>query len=164
MDFSGATPFQDGGGPASPVSKERFNMAENPEEEGEVRPEVEGGISEEGSEKPVSGMDASGDDEPVPEMTEEAKAILPKVIEAIESIRPALQNDGGDIELVTITPELKARVKLVGACSGCPSAALTLRYGVERYLCESVPELNGLESALPIPGLDGFGEGMDDFI
>ena len=92
------------------------------------------------------------------EMTPEAAALYPKVLEMIEDIRESLQADGGDIELLTITPELKAKVRLVGACSGCPHAALTLRYGVERYLCENIPELNGLESADPIPAMDDWGD------
>ena len=92
------------------------------------------------------------------EMTPAAAALYPKVLEIIEDIRGSLQADGGDIELVTITPELKAKVRLVGACSGCPHAALTLRYGVERFLCENIPELNGLESVDPIPGLDDWGD------
>ncbi|GEM_PF-663866 len=92
------------------------------------------------------------------EMTPAAAALYPKVLEIIEDIRGSLQADGGDIELLTITPELKAKVRLVGACSGCPHAALTLRYGVERFLCENIPELNGLESVDPIPGLDDWGD------
>lgn len=89
----------------------------------------------------------------VSEMTPEAQALFPRVREAIEEIRPNLQADGGDIELITITPELKARVRLVGACSGCPSAAYTLHHGVENYLRECVPELKGIESDRPLPGM-----------
>lgn len=86
-------------------------------------------------------------------MTPEAQALFPRVRAAIEEIRPNLQADGGDIELITITPELRARVRLVGACSGCPSAAYTLHYGVENYLRECVPELKGIESERPLPGM-----------
>ena len=87
-------------------------------------------------------------------MTDEARALFPRVQTAIDEIRPNLQADGGDIELISITPELKARVRLVGACSGCPSAAYTLHYGVENYLRECVPELAGIESVNPLPGMD----------
>ena len=96
--------------------------------------------------------------ETAPAMTPEAAALYPKVLEIIEDIRGSLQADGGDIELLTITPDMKAKVRLVGACSGCPHAVLTLRYGVERYLCENIPELKGLESADPIPEMDAWGE------
>lgn len=77
-------------------------------------------------------------------MTPEAMALLPRVQEAIDEVRPNLQADGGDIELLGITPDLKARVRLVGACAGCPSAAITLQFGVENYLRERVPEIQGL--------------------
>ena len=61
------------------------------------------------------------------------------VIDAINAIRPALQNDGGDIEFVKYDPEAKnVHVKLVGACAGCPMSQLTLTNGVQRYIRESV--------------------------
>ncbi len=72
------------------------------------------------------------------------ESLLPKVRQAIEEIRPGLQGDGGDIEFYGLTPDLRARVRLVGACAGCPSAAITLQYGVEAYLVERVPEVTGL--------------------
>jgi len=80
------------------------------------------------------------------QMTPEAQALLPRVQEAIDEVRPALQSDGGDIELLGITADLKARVRLVGACAGCPSAHLTLSMGVENYLRERVPEIQGIEA------------------
>ena len=61
------------------------------------------------------------------------------VIDAINAIRPALQNDGGDIEFVKYDPVAKnAHVKLVGACAGCPMSQLTLTNGVQRYVRETV--------------------------
>ncbi len=60
-----------------------------------------------------------------------------KVIEAINAIRPALQNDGGDIEFVKLDGN-NVHVKLVGACAGCPMSQLTLTNGVQRYLREAV--------------------------
>jgi len=62
-----------------------------------------------------------------------------KVKEAIENIRPMLQNDGGDIEFVKLE-ENKVYVKLVGACAGCAMAAMTLKNGVERMLKFNVDE------------------------
>ena len=60
----------------------------------------------------------------------------------IETIRPLLQADGGDIELVSIDAEEgKVFVRLQGACKGCPGAAMTLKMGVERHLKEKVPEV-----------------------
>jgi Fe-S cluster biogenesis protein NfuA len=65
-----------------------------------------------------------------------------KVKEVIEEIRPFLQNDGGDIELVNVDEENGVvSVRLQGACQGCPGAAMTLKMGVERRLKEVVPEV-----------------------
>lgn len=72
-----------------------------------------------------------------------ADNIEKSVIDAINAIRPALQNDGGDIEFVNYDAESKnAHVKLVGACAGCPMSQLTLTNGVQRYIRETVdPEI-----------------------
>lgn len=64
-----------------------------------------------------------------------------KVAEVIESIRPMLQNDGGDIELVGTDEDNNVKVRLQGACRGCPGAAMTLKMGVERLLKERVPQV-----------------------
>ena len=68
-----------------------------------------------------------------------------RVAELIERIRPAIQSDGGDIELVEVTEEGVVRVRLHGACVGCPSSAMTLQLGVERLLKEQAPEVVGVE-------------------
>ena len=69
--------------------------------------------------------------------------ISKSVMEAINLIRPALQNDGGDIEFISYDAESKnAHVKLVGACAGCPMSQLTLTNGVQRFIREKVdPEI-----------------------
>ena len=69
------------------------------------------------------------------------KTFEEKVKEAIESIRPALQSHGGDIELVGTGEDNTVKVRLQGACQGCPGAAMTMRMGVERILKEQVPEI-----------------------
>ena len=64
-----------------------------------------------------------------------AKIDIDGLMDAIDVIRPALQNDGGDIEFVSYDEEKKAvHVNLVGACAGCPMSMMTLTYGVQRYL------------------------------
>lgn len=68
-----------------------------------------------------------------------------KVASVIERIRPAVQEDGGDVELVEITPARVARIRLHGACVGCPSSSITLHMGIERNLIEKVPEITGVE-------------------
>ncbi len=71
----------------------------------------------------------------------DAKDLEKAVIDAINAIRPALQNDGGDIEFVKYDAEAKnAHVKLVGACAGCPMSQLTLTNGVQRYIRETVDQ------------------------
>ncbi len=69
-----------------------------------------------------------------------------KVKTALEKIRPALQADGGDVELVEVK-EGVVRVRLTGACKGCPMASMTLANGIERILKEEIPEVKKVEEA-----------------
>lgn len=65
-----------------------------------------------------------------------------KVEEAIKDIRPSLQADGGDVELVEVTAvDGIVKVRLMGACSGCMMSQLTLKSGIQRYLKQQVPEI-----------------------
>lgn len=61
-----------------------------------------------------------------------------KIVEAINQIRPSLQNDGGDIEFIKLVDDKQVYVKLVGACAGCPMSQMTLKNGVEKYLRATV--------------------------
>jgi Fe-S cluster biogenesis protein NfuA len=71
--------------------------------------------------------------------------MINKIQEIIETqIRPALQMDGGDIEFVDVEDGI-VKVRLVGACSHCPSSAMTLYEGVEKMLMEKIPEVKGIE-------------------
>jgi Fe-S cluster biogenesis protein NfuA len=72
--------------------------------------------------------------------------MLDKIKEAIDEIRPRLQADGGDIELIGVTDDNVVRVRLRGACAGCPGAAMTLKMGVERLIKEKVPEIKSVEN------------------
>ncbi|MFC2091144.1 NifU family protein [Elusimicrobiota bacterium] len=69
-----------------------------------------------------------------------------KVQEAIEKIRPSLQADGGDVELVEIGQDGTVKVRLKGACAGCPMSQMTLKAGIEKTLKESLPEITTVES------------------
>lgn len=69
-----------------------------------------------------------------------------KVEKAIQNVRPSLQADGGDIELVNVTDEGVVEVKLTGACNGCPMAQITLKEGVEKYLKQEIPEVSSVVS------------------
>ena len=64
-----------------------------------------------------------------------------RIIEVIETIKPYIQGDGGDIEFVDVDENGVVQVRLRGACVGCPSAAMTLKFGVERNLKEKIPEV-----------------------
>lgn len=68
-----------------------------------------------------------------------------RVQAALDLIRPALQADGGDVELVDVTEDGVVKVQLVGACRGCPMSQLTLANGVERVLKEQIPEVTRVE-------------------
>ena len=71
-----------------------------------------------------------------------------KVQEALAQVRPALQKDGGDVELVEVTEEGVVKVLLTGACHGCPMAQMTLQVGIERFLKQLVPEVKSVEAVL----------------
>ena len=63
-----------------------------------------------------------------------------KVEKALGTIRPVLQRDGGDVEIVDVTDGI-VKLRLTGACGGCPMATMTLKQGVERVIKEEVPEV-----------------------
>lgn len=69
-----------------------------------------------------------------------------KVQAVLETIRPSLQADGGDVELVEVTEDGVVRVRLQGACTGCPMSAITLADGIGRVLKEQVPGVVSVES------------------
>ncbi len=68
-----------------------------------------------------------------------------EVEKALERVRPALQADGGDVELVDVQDGIVS-VRLTGACGGCPMSQMTLKSGIERAIKEAVPEIKGVES------------------
>ena len=69
-----------------------------------------------------------------------------QVEQALLKIRPALQRDGGDVEVVEVTEDGIVKVKLTGACHGCPMASLTLKQGIERVLMQEIPAVKRVES------------------
>ena len=73
-------------------------------------------------------------------------AIRERVLRALERVRPYLQSDGGDISLVEITEDNIVKVKLQGACHGCPYSIQTLKAGVEQTLLKEVPEIRKVVS------------------
>jgi Fe-S cluster biogenesis protein NfuA len=70
-----------------------------------------------------------------------------KVLRAIQDVRPSLQADGGDIELVSVDDDGIVKVRLTGACGSCPMSVMTLKQGVETYLKKVVPEVKEVVQA-----------------
>jgi len=68
-----------------------------------------------------------------------------KIKKALDSVRPMLQADGGDVEFVEIDGDV-VKVRLQGACAGCPMSQMTLKAGIERILKEKVPEVGSVEA------------------
>jgi Fe-S cluster biogenesis protein NfuA len=77
---------------------------------------------------------------------EDLKTIKERVVKALNRVRPYLQNDGGDIELIEVTDDMVVKVRLKGACHGCPFSLQTLKAGVEQAIIQEVPEVKGVIS------------------
>lgn len=69
-----------------------------------------------------------------------------KVEAALNKIRPQLQADGGGVDLIDVTDSGVVKVKLTGACGGCPMSQMTLKMGIEKVLKQAVPEIDHVES------------------
>lgn len=68
-----------------------------------------------------------------------------KVEKVLEQVRPALQADGGDVELVEVTDDGIVKVKLTGACGSCPMSTMTLKMGIEAKMKEEIPEVKEVQ-------------------
>ena len=71
--------------------------------------------------------------------------MLDRVQKVLDKIRPGLQADGGDVELVNVEDNI-VKVKLTGACAGCPFSQMTLKSGIERAIIEEIPEIIEVQS------------------
>jgi Fe-S cluster biogenesis protein NfuA len=69
-----------------------------------------------------------------------------KIETALQKVRPSLQADGGDVQLVDVAEDGTVKVKLMGACGGCPMSQMTLKMGIEKILKQNVPEVKGVVS------------------
>lgn len=72
--------------------------------------------------------------------------MLDRVQAALDRIRPVLRADGGDVELVEVTDSGVVKVRLRGACQGCPMSRMTLKNGIERTILKEIPELKSVEA------------------
>ena len=77
-------------------------------------------------------------------MSEQQASVKDRVGQIIDAIRPAIQMDGGDVELVDVDDEGVVSVRLHGACVGCPASQMTLKMGIERNVIEKVPEVTSV--------------------
>ena len=75
------------------------------------------------------------------------KSIHDRVAKALERVRPYLQSDGGDIDLLDVSDDMTVKVRLKGACHGCPYSMQTLKAGVEQAIMKEVPEIKRVISA-----------------
>jgi Fe-S cluster biogenesis protein NfuA len=73
--------------------------------------------------------------------------IINKIQDALKQIRPYLEADGGDVELVEVTKDLVARVKLLGACSSCSMSTMTMKAGIEDAIKRAIPEIKAVVAA-----------------
>ena len=72
--------------------------------------------------------------------------IVKRIDEALDNIRPYLQTDGGNVQILELTDEMVVRLELLGACGNCPMSTMTLKAGVEEAIKKSVPEVTGVEA------------------
>lgn len=68
-----------------------------------------------------------------------------KIEKALNEIRPSLEADGGNVELVEVTDDGVVKVRLTGACAGCPMSTMTLKMAIEKRLKEQIPEVKSVE-------------------
>jgi Fe-S cluster biogenesis protein NfuA len=74
------------------------------------------------------------------------RKMLEKVQAVLDQIRPSLKADGGDVELVEVTPDNIVKVRLQGACKGCPMSQMTLKMGIEKLIKKQIPEIVSVEA------------------
>ena len=74
----------------------------------------------------------------------ESKELLERVERSLDTMRPYLNTDGGNVEVVEITDEMIVKLKLVGACSTCPQSFMTMKAGIEEAVRRAVPEIKGV--------------------
>jgi Fe-S cluster biogenesis protein NfuA len=72
--------------------------------------------------------------------------LIDEVRQALEEVRPHLQVDGGDVELVDVSSDGVVKVRLTGHCAGCPMSQMTLKWGVENYLKKKIPAVKSVEA------------------
>lgn len=82
---------------------------------------------------------------------EEKNELIKRVDKALDTVRPHLQVDGGNVEVVDVTDELKVLVKWIGTCQNCSMSAMTMKAGVEQAIKNQVTEITSVEAINGIP-------------
>jgi len=72
--------------------------------------------------------------------------VLARVEKALDTIRPYLETDGGNVSVEDITPEGIVKLKLLGSCGSCPMSVMTFKAGIEQAIMKAVPEITGVEA------------------
>lgn len=85
-----------------------------------------------------------------------------RVHDALDTIRPYLEADGGNLKVVEITEDLIVKVELLGSCGSCPMSSMTMKAGIEQAVKSAVPEINGVE-AINLTALDDPNAKMPSF-
>ena len=83
---------------------------------------------------------------PPPAPPLDVPTVFRQVAKVINALRPSIQADGGDVELVDVSPNGVVKIRLHGACVGCPSSAITLTEGIERNIKANVPQVSEIEA------------------
>jgi Fe-S cluster biogenesis protein NfuA len=78
------------------------------------------------------------------QLREDFDMLKDQIEDALNKVRPSLQADGGDVEFVDVDEEGVVRVRLTGACGGCPMSQMTLKMGIEKILKQNVPQINSV--------------------
>lgn len=77
-------------------------------------------------------------------MTESTQNLRQRVEASLDTMRPYLQNDGGDVQIVEITDEMIVKLRLMGNCDGCPQSFMTMKAGIENAIMSAVPAIKGV--------------------
>lgn len=80
------------------------------------------------------------------QMREDLDMLKDQIEDALNKVRPSLQADGGDVEFVDVDEGGVVKVRLTGACGGCPMSQMTLKMGIEKILKQNVPQINSVEA------------------
>jgi Fe-S cluster biogenesis protein NfuA len=77
---------------------------------------------------------------------EDKEKLISRINQALDTVRPHLKSDGGDLEIVDVTPEMQVQIRWIGACQNCAMNAMTLRAGIEHTIKVAIPEIQSVKA------------------